>query len=121
MRPLRLHPVARNAVIVIGLVIGVLVMHGLGNPSMDHSGVAMAPAPAQHETAGVTAGMGHGHDSSAMPVGEMAMAASCAFAVLLLVDRVTRRSAQSIDRWTCPTMLPSRLLVGPEPPVPKRI
>ena len=121
MRPLRLHPVARNAVIVIGLVIGVLVMHGLGDPSMDHSGVAMAPAPAQHETAGVTARMSHGNDSSAMPVGEMAMAASCAFAVLLLVDRVTRRSAQSIDRWTCPTMLPSRTLIGPEPPVPKSI
>lgn len=121
MRPLRLHPVARNAVIVIGLVIGVLVMHGLGDPSMDHSGVAMAPAPAQHETAGVTAGMSHGHDSPAMPAGETAMAASCAFAVLLLVDRVTRRSPQPIQRRARPTMLPSRTLIGPEPPVPKRI
>ena len=121
MRPLRLHPVARNAVIVIGLVLGVLVMHGLGDPSMDHSGVAMAPAPAQHETAGVTASMSHGNDSPAMPAGEMTMAASCAFAVLLLVDRVTRRSPQPIHCWTCPTMLPSRTLIGPEPPVPKRI
>ena len=121
MRPLRFHPVPRDAVLVIGLVIGVLVMHGLGDPSMDHSGVAMAPAPMRHETAGVTAGMGHGHDSPAMPAGEMTMASSCAFAVLLLVDRVTRRSPQPIHRWTCPTMLPSRLLVGPEPPVPKRI
>ncbi|NLA35685.1 MAG: hypothetical protein GX868_08345 [Actinobacteria bacterium] len=115
------QPLGRNVVLVVGLVIGVLVMHGPGDPSMDHSGVAMAPAPMPHETAGVTASMGRGHDSPAMPAQEMAMAASCAFAVLLLVDRVARRSPQPIDRWTCPTMLPSRLLVGPEPPVPKSI
>jgi hypothetical protein len=115
------QPLGRNVVLVVGLVIGVLVMHGLGDPSMDHSGVAMAPALMQHETAGVTAGMSRGHDSPAMPAGETAMAAACAFAVLLLVDRVTRHSSQPIQRWARPTMLRSRLLVGPEPPVPKPV
>ena len=113
----------RNAVLVIGLVIGVLVMHGLGDPSVDHSGMAMGqpqmPRQTSSTAAGMADGVGHGHDGPVAPAGEMSMAAICAFAVLLIVERVTRRSPQPMQRWAHPTVLRSRLLVGPEPPVPK--
>jgi hypothetical protein len=117
MRHGRLQPAGRNAVLVIGLVIGVLVMHGLGDRSMDHSGLAMAPMPQQSQPAGMTTGVSHGHDLPGAPAGEMAMAAICAFAVLLLLDGVSRRNPQPIRRWAQPTVVPSRLVVGPEPPV----
>jgi len=115
------RPVGRNAVLVIGLVIGVLVIHGVGDPSMDHSGMAMGQTQMPHQSVGTAAGVGHGHHLPASPAGEMAMAAICAFAVLLLVDRVTRRGPQPMQRWAYPTPLRSRLLVGPEPPVPKAV
>lgn len=113
--------VGHNAVLVIGLVIGVLVMHGMGDPSMNNSGMAMSQPQMPHQTTPMAAGVSQGHDMPVAPGGEMAMAAICAFAVLLLIDRVTRRGLQPTQRWAQSTVHRSRLLVGPEPPVPKPV
>ncbi len=104
----RRQPFGRKPVLVIGLVVGVLVMHGLGDPSMDHSGMVMYRAQMPHQTAGGTAGVTHGHDIPIAPASEMAMAAICAFAILALLDRVTRRGPRPTQRWTHPTAQRSR-------------
>ncbi|MFN8050971.1 MAG: hypothetical protein U0Q22_06025 [Acidimicrobiales bacterium] len=66
-------------------------------------------------------GASHRRSSPMVPAGEVAMAAICAFAVLLRLDRVTRTGPGSVATWIPIPMLRSTVAVGPEPPVPRLV
>lgn len=120
----RLPQLGRHPMAVVGVVIGVLVMHGLGDPAMSHSGMAMGETSmaASAMAAGMQpspVGASPRHSTPAAPAGEMAMAAICAFAVLLRRDRVTRMGSGSRRSWVPIAVLRSIIAGGPEPPVPR--
>ncbi len=122
----RLPQLGRHPMAVVGVVIGVLVMHGLGDPAMSHSGMAMGETSmaASAMAAGMQQspiGASHRHPTPSLPAGEMAAAAICAFAVLLRLDRVTRTGSGSFAMFVPIAMLRSIIAGGPEPPVPRLV
>lgn len=112
--------------VVVGLVLGVLMMHGLGDPAMSHSG--MATGQTSMAAGSISAGMqqspmgaSHRHPASSLPAGEMVMGAICAFAVLVRLDRATRTGSGELATFIPIEMLRSIIAGGPEPPVPRRV
>ncbi len=113
-----------RAVLVILLGIGVVVMHGLGDPSMDH-GAAFTLLPAAshgHDREPMAGAAGHhgchgdacdgSHSSDMVMVG-------CAYAVLALATRPRRVAGPRRPLRPAALFGSGRLSWAPEPPVPR--
>jgi hypothetical protein len=112
-------------VLVVVLAIGVVVMHGLGDPSMDHGAgftllsVASSGHPSERMAGAADHHDGcHGDGCGGSHSSDMVMA-GCAYAVLALATRPRRVAGPRRVCRPAAAFVSGSLSWAPEPPVPR--
>ena len=100
---------------VVALVLGVFLMHGLSGPNMSHDGL-----PGLGQSAEPMSGMKSAASNHDRPDGAAMLTMACAFAVLQLTSLAERRPmTKGEQRLITAFRVPIGPLRGPEPPVPR--
>jgi hypothetical protein len=100
---------------VVGLVLGVFLMHGLSGPNMSHDGLPGLGSTSHAMGDMKSSGPAHSHSEAAAM-----LTMACAYAVLQLSVSAARREAPMGERPSITGLrIPIGPLRGPEPPVPR--
>lgn len=101
----------------VAILAGVVLMHVLSAPGAPHEPFGTASPGMDHRSAMPTR-----HGATGDPTGGHLLAAGlCAFAVLTAVRSVHRRASTLPPLHLPAAELLTRLLTGPEPPVPRHV